>query len=101
MIPTGLGAGSQFEFGATTARTIHAQTTASASRLEFQRDGRPRMLFIGDSFVWGGIPSVRASPTSCEAALPAIRSSMPASPATHRSEYLLLQRIWTVIEPSV
>ena len=68
----------------TTARTIHAQKNSLGFRdMEFQRDGRPRMLFIGDSFVWGRIPKlVRASPTSCEAALPAIRSSMPASPVT-------------------
>ncbi len=38
----------------TTARTIHARHNSLGFRdIEFQRDGRPRMLFLGDSFVWG------------------------------------------------
>ena len=38
----------------TTARTIHAQHNSLGFRdIEFERDARPTMLFIGDSFVWG------------------------------------------------
>jgi len=38
----------------TTARTIHARHNSLGFRdVEFEPDGRPVMLFIGDSFVWG------------------------------------------------
>jgi len=38
----------------TTARTIHARHNSLGFRdVEFEPDGRPTMLFIGDSFVWG------------------------------------------------
>src|SRR3984893_9103489 len=38
----------------TTARTIHAQHNSLGFRdIEVERDARPKMLFIGDSFVWG------------------------------------------------
>jgi hypothetical protein len=38
----------------TNARTIHVQHNRLGFRdIEFQRDARPTMLFIGDSFVWG------------------------------------------------
>ena len=38
----------------TTARTIHATHNSLGLRdVEFNADGRPRVLFLGDSFVWG------------------------------------------------
>src|SRR5271154_1691548 len=38
----------------TTARTIHARHNSLGFRdIELERDVRPRMLFIGDSFLWG------------------------------------------------
>ena len=38
----------------TTARTIHARHNSLGFRdIEFKRDDRPTMLFVGDSFVWG------------------------------------------------
>ena len=37
----------------TTARTIHAQHNSLGFRdIEVEHDARPKMLFIGDSFVW-------------------------------------------------
>lgn len=38
----------------TTERTIHAHHNSLGLRdIEFERDARPTMLFLGDSFVWG------------------------------------------------
>src|SRR5579863_6073353 len=38
----------------TTARTIHAQHNSLGFRdIEFKRDARSTILFMGDSFVWG------------------------------------------------
>ncbi len=38
----------------TTARTIHAKHNSLGFRdIEFKPDGRPVMMFLGDSFVWG------------------------------------------------
>jgi hypothetical protein len=88
----------------TTARTIHARHNSLGFRdIEFVRDARPRMLFIGDSFVWG----VDAEPGERFTDLLRSRISKFAivnagvSGYGTDQEFLLLQRIWDSIEPSV
>jgi hypothetical protein len=88
----------------TTARTIHARHNSLGFRdIEFVRDARPRMLFIGDSFVWG----VDAEPGERFTDLLRSRISNFAIVNAGVSGYgtdqedLLLQRIWDKIEPSV
>ena len=88
----------------TTARTIHAQHNSLGFRdMEFQRDGRPRMLFIGDSFVWGVDSEVGARFTDLLRSRIASHQIVNAGVSGYGTdqEYLLLQWIWTVIEPSV
>lgn len=88
----------------TTARTIHARHNSLGLRdIEVERDGRPGMLFIGDSFVWG--VDVEAG----ERFTDLLRSRI----ASHRivnagisgygtdQEYLLLRRLWETIRPAV
>ena len=86
------------------ARTIQAQHNSLGFRdIEFARDGRPVMLFLGDFFVGASMPKpANASPTCCEAAFPAIARSMPASADYGTDqEYLWLKRIWPTVQPSV
>jgi hypothetical protein len=88
----------------TTARTIHAQHNSLGFRdVEFQRDGRRRMLFIGDSFVWGVDSEVGARFTDLLRSRIASHQIVNAGVSGYGTdqEYLLLQRIWPVIEPSV
>jgi hypothetical protein len=86
------------------ARTIHVQHNSLGFRdIEFERDPRPTMLFIGDSFVWG------VDAEADERFTDLLRSRI----SNHRivnagvsgygtdQEYLLLQRIWPTIQPTV
>jgi hypothetical protein len=88
----------------TTARTIHARHNSLGFRdIEFTRDARPRMLFIGDSFVWG------VDAEAGERFTDLLRSRFPNFAIANAGvsgygtdqEYLLLRRIWDKIEPSV
>ncbi|HXN69235.1 MAG TPA: SGNH/GDSL hydrolase family protein [Bradyrhizobium sp.] len=88
----------------TTARTIHARHNSLGFRdIEFARDARPRMLFIGDSFVWG------VDAEAGERFTDLLRSRLPNFAIVNAGvsgygtdqEYLLLRRIWGTIEPSV
>jgi hypothetical protein len=88
----------------TTARTIHARHNSLGFRdIEFVRDARQRMLLIGDSFVWG----VDAEPGERFTDLLRSRISKFAivnagvSGYGTDQEFLLLQRIWDRIEPSL
>jgi hypothetical protein len=87
----------------TTARTIHAQHNSLGFRdIEFKRDARPAILFIGDSFVWGVDAEAQERFTDL------LRSRLPGNAIVNAGvsgygtdqEYLLLQRIWPTIQPS-
>jgi hypothetical protein len=88
----------------TNARTIHVQHNRLGFRdIEFQRDARPTMLFIGDSFVWG------VDAEADERFTDLLRSRISnfgivnagVSGYGTDQEYLLLQRIWPTIQPSL
>lgn len=88
----------------TNVRTIHAQHNSLGLRdIEFVRDGRPAMLFIGDSFVWG------LDSEADERFTDLLRKRIPATNIVNAGvsgygtdqEYLLLQRLWPAIEPEV
>ena len=88
----------------TNARTIHAQHNSLGFRdIEFMRDSRPTMLFIGDSFVWG------VDAEAGERFTDLLRSRLPGFNIVNAGvsgygtdqEYLLLQRLWPKIEPKV
>jgi GDSL-like Lipase/Acylhydrolase family len=87
----------------TTARTIHAQHNSLGFRdIEFERDARPAILFMGDSFVWGVDAEAHERFTDL------LRSRLPGNAIVNAGvsgygtdqEYLLLQRIWPKIQPS-
>jgi hypothetical protein len=88
----------------TTARTIHAQHNSLGFRdVEFVRDARPTLLFIGDSFVWGVDAEVDERFTDL------LRSRIPGINIVNAGvsgygtdqEFLLLQRIWSTIRPQL
>ena len=88
----------------TTARTIHAQHNSLGFRdIEFERDARPTMLFIGDSFVWGVDAEANERFTDL------LRSRLSSTAIVNAGvsgygtdqEYLLLQRIWPTFQPAV
>jgi hypothetical protein len=88
----------------TTARTIHAGHNSVGFRVvEFEPDGRPTMLFIGDSFVWGVDAEANERFTDL------MRSQLSGNTIVNAGvsgygtdqEYLLLQRIWPQIQPSI
>lgn len=86
------------------ARTIHAQHNSLGLRdIEFVRDARPTMLFIGDSFVWG------LDFEADERFTDLLRSRMPGTNIVNAGvsgygtdqEYLLLQGLWPKLKPDV
>ena len=88
----------------TTARTIHAQHNSLGFRdIEFKPDGRPVMLFVGDSFVWGVDAEANERFTDI------LRSKLPDFQTVNAGvsgygtdqEYLWLQRIWASVRPAV
>jgi len=88
----------------TTARTIHAHHNSLGFRdIEFKPDGRPVMLFIGDSFVWG------VDAEASERFTDILRGKLPGFQTVNAGvsgygtdqEYLWLQRIWASVRPSV
>ncbi len=87
----------------TTARTIHASHNSLGFRdIAFERDGRPTVLFIGDSFVWGVDAEADERFTDLlRARLPGLNIvNAGVSGYGTDQEYLLLQRIWPAIQPS-
>src|SRR5689334_9822873 len=88
----------------TSARTIQVRNNALGFRdIEFERDSRPAMLFLGDSFVWG------VDAEADERFTDLLRSRLPGYRTVNAGvsgygtdqEYLWLQRIWPKIQPSV
>ena len=88
----------------TTARTIHAQHNSLGFRdVEFQPDGRPVMMFLGDSFVWGVDAEANERFTDI------LRTKLPEYQTVNAGvsgygtdqEYLWLQRIWSSVRPQV
>lgn len=88
----------------TNARTFQAQHNSLGFRdIEFERDTRPVMLFLGDSFVWG------VDAEADERFTDLLRKRIPdyrtvnAGVAGYGTdqEYLWLQRIWPAVRPDV
>lgn len=88
----------------TTARTIHVQHNSLGFRdIEFERDARPRMLFIGDLFVWGVDAEANERFTDLLRSRIADYATVNAGVSGYGTdqEYLLLQRIWAKFQPSI
>jgi hypothetical protein len=88
----------------TNVRTIHAQHNSLGLRdIEFVRDGRPAMLFIGDSFAWGldSEASERFTDLLRKRILGYNIVNAGVSGYGTDQEYLLLQRLWPTIAPKV
>jgi|SRR5579864_1016361 len=88
----------------TTARTIHAEHNSLGFRdVAFRPDGRPVMLFIGDSFVWG------VDAEAGERFTDLLRTELPQFSIVNAGvsgygtdqEYLWLKRIWPRVRPDV
>lgn len=88
----------------TTARTIHASHNSLGFRDgEFMPDGRPVMLFIGDSFVWG------VDAEQGERFTDLLKDRLPQFEIVNAGvsgygtdqEYLWLKRIWRRVHPDV
>jgi lysophospholipase L1-like esterase len=88
----------------TTTRTIHAQHNSLGFRdIEFERDARPTMLFIGDSFVWGVDAEANERFTDLLRSRISNTAIVNAGVSGYGTdqEYLLLQRIWPTFQPAV
>jgi len=88
----------------TTARTIHARHNSLGFRdVEFKPDGRPVLLFLGDSFVWGVDAEANERFTDI------LRGQLPEFQTVNAGvsgygtdqEYLWLKRIWPSVRPEV
>ncbi len=88
----------------TRERTIHARHNSIGLRdIEIERDSRPVMLFLGDSMVWGSDAEADERFTDL------LRSRITQYKTVNAGvsgfgtdqEYLWLQRIWPVVEPTV
>jgi hypothetical protein len=88
----------------TTARTIHATHNSLGFRdVEFSPDGRPVMLFIGDSFVWGVDAEANERFTDL------LRNKLTQLTIVNAGvsgygtdqEYLWLKRIWPKVRPAI
>jgi hypothetical protein len=88
----------------TTERTIHAQHNSLGLRdIEFERDVRPTMLFLGDSFVWGVDAEAGERFTDIMRGRISSYTTVNAGVSGYGTdqEYLWLQRLWPKIEPAV
>jgi hypothetical protein len=88
----------------TGSRTVGVRNNSIGLRdIEHDRGGRPRILFIGDSFTWGF--DVEAKDRFTEI----LRQKMPQADIVNAGvpgygtdqEYLLLEKIWDAIKPDV
>jgi len=88
----------------TTARTINVQHNSLGFRdIEFERDARPAILFIGDSFVWGVDAEANERFTDLLRSRISDHAIVNAGVSGYGTdqEFLLLRRIWAKIQPSV
>jgi len=89
---------------ATTARTIKVRHNSLGLRdVEFDGVPRPRIMFVGDSFVWGVDAEANERFTDLlrgRIASHGVVNSGVSGFGTHQ-QYLLLQRLWPTIEPAV
>ena len=88
----------------TNARTIHVQHNSLGLRdIEFSPDGRPTIMFLGDSFVWG--LDAEADERFTDLLRPRIPGykivAAGVSGYGTDQEYLLLQRLWPNVKPAV
>ena len=88
----------------TNARTISVRHNSLGLRdEEFSRDGKPVMMFLGDSFVWG--LDAEAGERFTELLKPKIPDyrilAAGISGYGTDQEYLLLRRLWPQVEPAV
>jgi GDSL-like Lipase/Acylhydrolase family len=92
------------EFTVTAERPIHAKHNSLGLRdVELSASGKPRVLFVGDSFVWGN--DVEAD----ERFTDLLRKRLPGHDIVNAGvsgygtdqEYLWLQRLWDRIKPQV
>jgi hypothetical protein len=88
----------------TTARTIHATHNSLGFRdIEYQPDGRPLLLFVGDSFVWGVDAEAKERFTDL------LRAEMPQYSVLNAGvsgygtdqEFIWLKRIWPNVRPAI
>lgn len=91
------------EFTVTAERRIHVRHNSLSLRdIELSASGKPRILFVGDSFVWGN--DVEAEERFTEL----LRKQMPGYDIVNAGvsgygtdqEYLWLKRLWDRIEPA-
>jgi hypothetical protein len=88
----------------TMERTIHARHNSLGLRdIEFERDARPTMLFIGDSMVWGADAEASERFTDILRSRIANYTTVNAGVSGFGTDqqYLWLQRLWPKIEPAV
>ena len=88
----------------TTARTIHAIHNSLGFRdIEYRPDGRPLLLFVGDSFVWGVDAEANERFTDL------LRAKMPQFSVLNAGvsgygtdqEFIWLKRIWPKVHPAI
>jgi hypothetical protein len=88
----------------TNARTIHVRHNSLGLRdQEFLADGRPTMMFLGDSLVWGlDAEADERFSEILKHRLPNYRI-VPAGVSGYGTdqEYLLLQRLWPTLRPAI
>ena len=88
----------------TTARTIHARHNSLGLRdIEYRPDGRPLILFVGDSLVWGVDAEANERFTDL------LREEMPRYSILNAGvsgygtdqEFIWLKRIWPTLDPAI
>lgn len=88
----------------TTARTIHAHHNSLGFRdIEYHPDGRPLMLFLGDSFVWG--VDAEANERFTDLLRERIKTfailNAGVSGYGTDQELIWLKRIWPAVKPAI
>ena len=92
------------EFAVTAERRIHVKHNSLGLRdIEPAASGKPKIMFVGDSFVWGVDAEANERFTDLlrgRIASHGVVNSGVSGFGTHQ-QYLLLQRLWPTIEPAV
>jgi len=88
----------------TTARTIHARHNSLGFRdIEYRPDGKPPILFVGDSFVWGVDAEAGERFTDLLRERMIGYSILNAGVSGYGTdqEFIWLKRIWSDVRPSI